>query len=111
MCKFFIVPTMPSQTLNTYKYPLTKAWHPGTNRDVNPILRGEHRCHCFTELLLSISIARLVDMHHFRNSFMRESLRPRDFITLDRPTPHILYYFYHILLSIPPVFGLRNQTP
>src|SRR6266704_5970569 len=90
-CKFSIIHTMSSQTLNTNKYSLMIIRYPGANKDADPIFRREHCFYFFNERTLSISITALIDMRHRKNSFMNDYLEAR--ITLDRPTPHILYYF------------------
>src|SRR6266852_457516 len=74
-CKFSIIPTMSSQTLNTHKYSLRIIWYPGTNKDADPIARREYCFYFFNELMLNITIAGLIDMRHRKNSFLKESLK------------------------------------
>src|SRR6266516_5497044 len=74
-CKFSIIPTMSSQTLNTNKYSLRIIRYPGANKDADPIFRREHCFYFFNERMLSITITGLIDMRHRKNSFMNDCLK------------------------------------
>src|SRR6266704_6802561 len=74
-CKFSIIHTMSSQTLNTNKYSLRIIRYPGANKDADPIFRREHCFYFFNERTLSISITALIDMRHRKNSFMNDYLK------------------------------------
>src|SRR6266566_682060 len=87
-CKFSIIPTMSSQTLNTNKYSLRIIRYPGTNKDADPIFRRKHCFYFLNERTLSITITALIDMRHRKNSFMNDYLK----LALLLTDPHLIFY-------------------
>src|SRR5947208_7672507 len=74
-CKFSIIPTMSSQTLNTNKYSLRIIGYPGANKDADPIFRRENCFYFFNERMLTITITGLIDVRHRKKSLMNDSLK------------------------------------
>src|SRR6266566_6855425 len=73
-CKFSIIPTMSSQTLNTNKYSLRIIRYPGANKDADPIFRREHCFYFFNERMLSITITVWFQWAIAKNFFMYDCL-------------------------------------